>query len=73
MLWHCLHNRNYQICFIGREKQMNEFKVTPIFPYPYCCLCFEELNDNNIVIRKDVKWDVCLDCEDKTSWDHENE
>jgi len=39
------------------------FKVTPIFDYPYCCRCFEELTDDNIVVREDGKWNVCQECE----------
>lgn len=41
---------------------MSEFKVTPIFDYPYCCMCFERLNDDNMVVREDGKWNVCKSC-----------
>lgn len=52
---------------------MQEFTVTPIIPYPYCCVCFEKLTPNNIVIRKNIiKWNVCLDCEEKVNWEDNN-
>lgn len=34
-----------------------------LFPYPYCCLCFVELTERNIVIILGEKWDCCLQCE----------
>lgn len=43
--------------------QPEKFIVTPIFDYLYCCLCFERLTDDNIVVRSDGKWNVCKDCE----------
>lgn len=45
-------------------------KVIPIFEYPVCCVCFNALNENHVV-HNGKKYDVCLKCEDKVSWDHE--
>lgn len=40
-----------------------KIKITPMFDYPYCCMCFERLTDKNMVNREDGKWNVCKECE----------
>ena len=29
---------------------------TPLFPYPFCCMCYEKLHDGH------HGWDVCAEC-----------
>ncbi len=43
--------------------------VTDLFNYEYyCCICFERLYEENIVIKNNQKQNVCKDCESKVKW-----
>jgi hypothetical protein len=42
---------------------MSNFKVTPLIPGLYCCLCFEQLNPEDCAIDDNgQKWDICKTC-----------
>lgn len=46
------------------QKLIDNQPWTPLFPYPYCCLCFEKLTVDNIAENEKGLIDVCLECKD---------
>ena len=47
------------------EMLINSNPWTPLFPYPFCCICFERLTSKNVLVEGDKLVDVCIDCKDK--------
>jgi len=64
----------------GWQECINRRPWTPIFPYPCCCVCFEPLTSENVMVddEKDQLVDICKSCDrqeqEKTySWRKKNE
>jgi hypothetical protein len=38
-------------------------RVTPLFPYPYCCICYEQISEETCWQDPNgIKWDICKPC-----------
>lgn len=48
----------------AKKAYIDSLPYKPLIPVPYCCRCFQELTEYNIVEKKDGLWDICLTCED---------
>jgi len=47
------------------QKIIDSLPYKSTIPYPYCCVCFNPLHEDNILERYGELWDVCLSCKDK--------
>ncbi len=51
------------------QNYINSLHYTPLIPYPYCCVCFERLTADNIVVEMqpdntELLWDHCIQCKE---------